>query len=56
MPLKLFGAKHLSDDAKLWKCEERFDTMEIHEHRFLRLGVGVSQNVARNPVLVNDRF
>src|SRR5438128_2340622 len=38
MQLELFGAKHLSDDANFWEIEQRFDTMEIHEHRFLLLG------------------
>jgi hypothetical protein len=56
MHLQLLGAEHLTDDAKFWETEPRFDTMEVHKHRFLTSG-GISfQNFARNPVLVNKRL
>jgi hypothetical protein len=43
MQIKLLGAKYLRDDAEFWETEQRFDTMEIHEHGFLLLERGLSR-------------
>jgi hypothetical protein len=47
MQRKLCGTKHLIDDAKFWETEQRFETMEIHEHRSLLLGVFFWRGLSR---------
>jgi hypothetical protein len=37
MSLQLLGAESLMDDAEFWETEQRFETMEVHEHGFLLL-------------------
>ena len=37
MSLQLLGAEYLMDDAECWETEQRFETMEVHEHGFLLL-------------------
>jgi len=37
--IQLLGAEHLTDDAECWETEQRFETMGIHTHGFLLLGV-----------------
>jgi hypothetical protein len=56
MQRKLLWSENLTDNAKFWETEQRFDTMDIHEHGFLLLALRFIQNVARNPVLVNNRL
>jgi hypothetical protein len=43
MYIELLGAKHLSGDTQCWSLEPRFNTMEIHAHEFLFLGVWFSR-------------
>ena len=31
------------DDAEFWETEQHFDTMEVHEHRFLILAVRMAE-------------
>ena len=39
MQRKLLWTENLTDNAKFWETEQRFDTMEIHEHGFLLLAL-----------------
>src|SRR2546425_3663038 len=39
MQRKLLWTENLTDNAKCWETEQRFDTMEIHEHGFLLLAL-----------------
>jgi hypothetical protein len=39
MQIQLRGTEYLTDDAKFWQAEQRFDTLEIDKHGFLLLGV-----------------
>src|SRR5439155_20896030 len=39
MQRKLLWTANLTDNAKCWETEQRFDTMEIHEHGFLLLAL-----------------
>jgi len=43
MQLKLLGSEYLMDDTEFWETEQHFDTMEVHEHGFLLLEVGISR-------------
>jgi hypothetical protein len=43
MQLKLLGAEYLTDDAKFWETEQHFETLEVHAHGFLPLGVWISR-------------
>ena len=43
MQRKLLGAEYLMDDAEFWETEPHFETMEVHEHRFLLLAVWISR-------------
>jgi hypothetical protein len=56
MQRKLLWSENLTDNAKFWEIEQRFETMEIHEQGFLLLALMFIQNFARNPVLVNNRL
>jgi len=43
MHIQLLGAEYLMDDTEFWETEQHFDTMEVHEHRFLLLAVRISR-------------
>jgi hypothetical protein len=43
MHIQLLGTEHLLDDTEFWETEQHFDTMEVHEYRFLLLAVRISR-------------
>src|SRR3989454_10118660 len=47
MQIELLGATHLSDHTKFWETEQRFETMEIPAHGFLRLVVFFWRGLSR---------
>jgi hypothetical protein len=45
MHIQLLGAEYLMDDTEFWETEQHFDTLEVHEHRFLLLAVRIASIV-----------
>jgi hypothetical protein len=43
MHIQLLGAEYLMDDTEFWETEQHFDTLEVHEHRFLLLAVRIAR-------------
>ena len=43
MEVELLRPDDLMDDMAFWQLDERFHTIEVHEHRCLLLGMGISR-------------
>jgi len=43
MHIQLLGAEYLLDDTEFWETEQHFETLEVHEHRFLLLALRISR-------------